>query len=337
MSVSLDLNSVNFQTSLRSKPVRENFTDIQNAVNDLQAQINALATPPAGTEVTNARDYHTVLRDRLRSVSQIQPKYLISGGVVSESTPNAMTVEVASGEAVIEGIACKWDAQTSGTITAPSFEMYRWDTIVINNDNTLSIVSGSESPSSPSLPSITSSQKKLAHIYLADTATIITDADIRSALYEPMLGYFQSTVPIGGVIPWHKSFASITLGDEWKECDGSLIDDPESPYYTLTIPDMNGGARFIKGAATSGTLQASANKAHDHSLSDPGHFHSITEGVIGTTGGPITNRTANLGAGSFNSTPETTESKVTGISLSSDGETSARPDNITMVYIMRIK
>ncbi len=40
-SSDLNLNSVGFQNQLRSKPVRENFTDIENNFNALRAEVYA--------------------------------------------------------------------------------------------------------------------------------------------------------------------------------------------------------------------------------------------------------------------------------------------------------
>lgn len=189
MSVNANLNQITFQSSLRSKPVRENFTDTENALNDLQSQINALATPPAGTEVTNARDNHAVLRDRLRSGFGLFDRYMVSGGLVSQDTGLNMKVTVALGEAVVAGVGCIWAAQTSGTITAPATNP-RYDTVVVNSDNSISIVTGAES-ATPSYPSIASTQKALAQIYLTVGMTQIVDADISDYRDEPIYSNFM--------------------------------------------------------------------------------------------------------------------------------------------------
>lgn len=59
-------------------------------------------------------------------------------------------------------------------------------------------------------------------------------------------------VPVGAILPWLKSFAgtpSIPLG--YVECDGAVLNDPESVYDGATIPDLNGG-EFLRGFTTSG-------------------------------------------------------------------------------------
>lgn len=343
MPVNANLNQITFQSSLRSKPVRENFTDTENALNDLQSQINALATPPAGTEVTNARDNHTVLRDRLRSGFSVLDRYMVSGGLVAEDTGLNMKVTVALGEAVVAGVGCIWDAQTSGTIT-PHATLDRWDTVVVNSDNSISIVSGTAS-ASPVLPNIASTQKKLAHLYITGGMTAITDSDIRDARRESIVGNsWIGADQIGTIKAWHKTFASVAIEEEYKECDGSLIDDPESPYYGLTIPDLNGGARFLKGAPTSGTLEASANKSHNHAITDPSHGHPVIGlvsggGSIGTTDYSYPSLT-NSKDHQFDTTSYvmgSANASATGISLADQGATDAVPKNMTVVWIMRIK
>jgi hypothetical protein len=175
--MTISLKRINFRASVRSKPVRENFTDLENTVNNLQAQINALATPPTGTEVTNARDYQALLRDRLRSASKLQGNAVVTGGIVSQQTVANMTVKISAGEAIVNGISCSWAAQNSGTITAPSIK--RFDAVVVNSDNSISIVAGNDSADAV-LPNVANSQKVVAIISLLSSTTSITTALIRN-------------------------------------------------------------------------------------------------------------------------------------------------------------
>lgn len=176
MSTNLDLNRTGFQTAVRSSPVDENWVDIENGVNDLQTQIDGINTPASGSEVSNARDYHPSLRNRLRSASTGQGNIIITGGETTEQGTPDMTVAVAAGEAIVSGVACDWTAQNSGTITAPTTNP-RYDVVVINSDNSLSIVQGSEA-ASPVYPSIASTQRPLAILTLVVSQTSITTSDI---------------------------------------------------------------------------------------------------------------------------------------------------------------
>ena len=170
----LSLRQITFHSDLVSKPVRDNFTDTENAINNLQDQIDLLTTTPGGTEVTNARDYHTVLRDRLRSDSLGRGNVLVSGGVVTQhaGTPN-MTVDITAGEAVVGGIAVKWSAQTSGTITAPVSNT-RLDYVVVNSDSSISVVAGT-SAASPAFPSVASTQIVVAALVVKSTTTSLNN------------------------------------------------------------------------------------------------------------------------------------------------------------------
>lgn len=72
------------------------------------------------------------------------------------------------------------------------------------------------------------------------------------------------SVPVGSVGAWLKSFPNVpALPEGWVECNGQLLDDPISPLNGQTIPDLNGGSRFLRGAASSGT--AGGNMTHTHS------------------------------------------------------------------------
>ncbi|MBN1410754.1 MAG: hypothetical protein JW969_07900 [Spirochaetales bacterium] len=75
----------------------------------------------------------------------------------------------------------------------------------------------------------------------------------------------QGQVPVGTILAWHKSLnPSITLPDDWVECDGRTITDPDSPLEGYAIPNLNGFGYFLRGATSSGTLQQDAIASHAH-------------------------------------------------------------------------
>jgi hypothetical protein len=57
-------------------------------------------------------------------------------------------------------------------------------------------------------------------------------------------------MPIGIVLPWFKDLPGVpALPSNFVECNGQLLNDPESPLDGATMPDINTGAqRFIRGA-----------------------------------------------------------------------------------------
>lgn len=218
----LSLRQIPFHSDLVSKPVRDNFTDTENAINNLQDQIDLLTTTPGGTEVTNARDYHTVLRDRLRSDSLGRGNVLVSGGVVTEQGSPNMTVAISAGEAVVGGIACKWSAQNSGTITAPVSNT-RLDYVVVNSDNTISVVAGTAS-ASPAFPSVSSTQLIVAALVVKSTTTSLND--------EVEIFNFRNTNDLG--FPNHYIGSATTLRQGLFQFNNLIIDAACTIDFTTT-------------------------------------------------------------------------------------------------------
>ena len=82
-------------------------------------------------------------------------------------------------------------------------------------------------------------------------------------------------VPIGSIISWAKDIPGVpSLSDNFVECNGQTLDDPESPLHGQVIPDLNGENRFLRGDSTSGgtggkstvTLTVSQIPSHSHDV-----------------------------------------------------------------------
>lgn len=173
----LNLRQIIYRAYLLSKVVRDNFTDTQNFVNNLQTQINNILTPPAGSEVANARDFYPVLRDRLQGgFKAVRHQLIVPGVVAAQSTPN-MTVKISAGEALIDGVGVVFAGQNSGTITAPTF--FRYDVVAINSDSSISVLTGNDS-NDPELPAVSISQLAVAIIRLTSATTSITNSIIEN-------------------------------------------------------------------------------------------------------------------------------------------------------------
>lgn len=173
----LNLRQVLYRAYTLSKVLFDNFTDIQNFVNNLQSQINGILTPPAGSEVPNARDFYPVLRDRLRGGFSATQNTLISGGAVTVNT-NVAKVDIAPFEAIVNGVGCiSTITQTSGTVPPCSAGNHRIDVVVINSDNSVSIISGAQSllaSTDPVFPVPSSTQVSLEALYINDASVNIT-------------------------------------------------------------------------------------------------------------------------------------------------------------------
>lgn len=184
-----DISEITRQADVLSKPLRDNFTNIKNAINDNQTQINALSSAATNAETTQARPNHTTLNDRLNSINTGQANYIKSGGAVTATAPASMAVDVSAGEANVNGIDIKWSAVTSETLTAPTAVSTggtsRYDLVVLNYAQTtggsfVEIVSGAEAED-PVYPSITEDQKVLSILKLNSAMTTITSSDIVDA------------------------------------------------------------------------------------------------------------------------------------------------------------
>jgi len=57
----------------------------------------------------------------------------------------------------------------------------------------------------------------------------------------------SASVPIGTIIDWWRPDDSFPFPDGYLSCDGSVINDPDSLFNGLTLPDLRG--RFIMGAS----------------------------------------------------------------------------------------
>lgn len=126
--------------------------------------------------------------------------------------------------------------------------------------------------------------------------------------------------PIGSILPWHKSFANTpALPSGWLECNGQTISDAGSPYNGQTLPNLNSNTQdgstssgmFLRGASTSGTMQADATAVNGLS----------TDATKGTD---------HSGYG-------TTQKAGTTIGTLSSTDPETRPANMTVVWIIRIK
>lgn len=168
---------IGVQDDIDSFPFRKTHANFKNAHNDLQAQFEAaVAAVTASSEVVNARDYETVLQARLRAHTRAAGNVVITGLDVTEQAVPNMTVQVSAGQALVNGIVnAKTGATNTGTITAPTVK--RMDVVVINSDNSISVLTGNDSADAV-LPNVAISQRPLAIINLVNGQTSITSADI---------------------------------------------------------------------------------------------------------------------------------------------------------------
>jgi len=134
-------------------------------------------------------------------------------------------------------------------------------------------------------------------------------------------GSSTGLVPIGAVIPWHKSLTNTipALPSEFVECNGQTLSDAGSVFNGRVIPNLNGNNQFIRGNSTSGTT--GGNLTHVHLFGGTTGIEDGDTDVQSDSGSPAT--VASLGhSHNFSGTTEAGDSL---------------PPYMNMVWIMRIK
>ena len=141
-------------------------------------------------------------------------------------------------------------------------------------------------------------------------------------------------VPIGSIIAWHKSMTGTpALPAGWVECNGQVLNDPDSPCNGQTIPNLNAaagysGGRFLRGGSISGTMQAATS--HLFIASHPG----LPFAYIATTG---YNGSPNADGYFGGTVGMDTYSSSNPNSYPHEQGFASRPVNMSVVWIMRVK
>ncbi|MEE4357747.1 MAG: hypothetical protein V2I97_14875 [Desulfococcaceae bacterium] len=72
--------------------------------------------------------------------------------------------------------------------------------------------------------------------------------------------------PIGTINAWHKTLSGTSaLPSNWVECNGQILNDPESPYNGSQIPNLNTPNLFLRGGLSSGTTGGIDKHSHSYS------------------------------------------------------------------------
>jgi hypothetical protein len=255
-----DISVVTRQSDVTSLQHRTNYENLKNKVNEVIDDLAAVSIGTTNAETTAARPYHANLKARLDNITSGLPNFrATTTALVTESTPNAMTVEIAADSGQINGISVNWSAATSGTITAPSVNP-RIDIVVANSDNTITIVTGAEA-ATPVIPAIATTQLALARIDLTTSTTVITNSEIIN-----YGGLVNSQ--IGELIAIHPDTNSAYIPNSYNysPCDGVELLD--TTYIATTndtkVPDLTDD-RFLMGS-TSYESDGTNNSNHIHNI-----------------------------------------------------------------------
>lgn len=158
---------------------------------------------------------------------------------------------------------------------------------------------------------------------------------------------WDGTVPVGAIVAWHKSLATSSLPASWVECYGQTVNDTASPYNGLIVPDLNGSGRFLRGGASSGALQDDAFQGHKHDL-NPGQTIHLLNAVHPAGAFELfgADQRACTGASGCSSgyydqyviaVPSLGNTPSQGVHGVPRVATETRPQNMSVVWVMRIK
>lgn len=156
------------------------------------------------------------------------------------------------------------------------------------------------------------------------TATDLTATGVVDMTGATLVG-FNSIVPVGGIIMFNGTFASIPAN--WQLCDG-----------TNGTPNLTD--RFVYGTNTEGQLLDAGGQAdaiipdHTHTITDPGHTHI----VFGSLNDGSAKNTFDEG-NNTNLQNNTSASSTTGITINNTGESVTDknlPPYIKLAFIQRM-
>ena len=160
-----------------------------------------------------------------------------------------------------------------------------------------------------------------------NTTQLATTAFVKTAV-DAAVAQIPPGIPTGGIILWSGSVGAIPAG--WALCNG-----------TNGTPDLR--SRFVIGAGSAYNVAATGGSAntvvvsHTHSVTDPGHAHTVTQGatVSGTTPRQrirVLSDTATTGVS------DPTNTNTTGITVNSAGQSGIDanlPPYYALAYIMK--
>lgn len=169
-------------------------------------------------------------------------------------------------------------------------------------------------------------------------------------------------IPVGGIIWWYKGLTGVpALPSGWVECNGQVLSDAESLLNGQTMPNINTAGRFIRGSATAGTTQSSQNLQHAHTNSVSTGLGSLNtnigvsfsmSGFGGNSWGQSQSGSPTYQTGLYGASPgylNVSGALTIGVSqgmigapsvvvtVNNSGSSEARPINISMVAIIRVK
>lgn len=139
-------------------------------------------------------------------------------------------------------------------------------------------------------------------------------------------------VPTGAIIMWSGTIATIPEG--WALCDGTN-GTPNLVNRFIVGSSIDAGGQSVTSITGGNTKTGGTSNAivvqHSHTITDPGHFHTVASRV---SGGGWDNAAGSSDPGNRN-----TDTKTTGISINQSGQSGTNqnlPPYFALAYIMKL-
>ncbi|MDP2666902.1 MAG: hypothetical protein Q8P05_05390 [Candidatus Diapherotrites archaeon] len=170
------------------------------------------------------------------------------------SSASDMVVDLKAGVVNVAGVPISFTATTQTLDTADATNP-RYDAIYLIVDTIAGTVTKgylagtpAATPIRPTIPASSAPTIPLAYILVPANDTAITNDQIRDI--RPIMGRDGF---IGEVKVWLKSYTNTpALKYGFQELSGGTVSNTDSPYNGQTLPDLNGGNKFLRGNSTSG-------------------------------------------------------------------------------------
>ena len=171
----------------------------------------------------------------------------------------------------------------------------------------------------------------------ANFTALNTKIDTQIAALSPLMA------PVGSIVAFHKHVENpgsavnpLAVPAGWVECNGGTVSDADSPIDGFAIPDLNNTGRFLRGSTTTGTDQNDAFQGHHHTMSKDSNilewYQTFPGGANCVPAGNCDSpRHGTTVTGHYSQDP------ITGNHGAVNALTETRPDNMSVVWIMRIK
>lgn len=150
---------------------------------------------------------------------------------------------------------------------------------------------------------------------------------------------------MGTITAWHKNGAAstLTLNDRWRECNGAVVSDSDSPFNGRAVPNLNGQKRFLRGGTTSGAVQTDAFQGWQGVISGIGDASPTYYSSVRAENAIVTGQNGYSGRALIDFRT-VSRGDVSMLKPGNDGTHGAprvasetRPINMTVVWIIKIK